>query len=59
MSSEGARPFPTSVCHTCRHLRRVETARGSVFLMCTVLARKYPPQPVVRCAAHAPVERAP
>jgi len=25
-------------------------------LMCTALPRKYPPQPVLRCAAHAPNE---
>jgi hypothetical protein len=56
MSAPGERPFAASVCHTCRHLRLIESARGSVFLMCTALPRKYPPQPVLRCAAHAPVE---
>ncbi|MEZ4368800.1 MAG: hypothetical protein R2939_21355 [Kofleriaceae bacterium] len=48
------RPFPTSICHRCRHLRVVVSARGSGFLMCQEpRLPKYPPQPVVRCGAFA------
>jgi hypothetical protein len=41
-------PFPESLCHGCQALRRVDGAR-SVFLMCTALPLRYPPQPVLRC----------
>jgi hypothetical protein len=47
-------PFPESLCHTCRHLRLVTSARGSTFLMCQEpTLPKYPPQPVRACAKHA------
>lgn len=50
-----ALPFPTSICHTCRHLRTTSNARGSVFMMCEKAKvderfPKYPPQPVGKCA---------
>lgn len=46
-----AEPFPDSLCHRCRWLRRVETRRASVFLSCTEPALpKYLPQPVRACA---------
>jgi len=45
-----ARPFPTSLCHRCGACRYVE-GKASVFVLCSALAVKYPPQPVVRCAA--------
>lgn len=44
-------PFPSSLCHQCRSVRYVESARGSVFVRCLALAVKYPPQPVRVCAA--------
>jgi hypothetical protein len=45
------------LCATCRHVRRVETERGSVFYRCARAAtdprfRKYPPLPVVRCEGY-------
>lgn len=45
------------LCAECRHARRVESAKGSVFWMCgraqtDARYRKYPPLPVVRCAGH-------
>ena len=45
------------LCASCRHVRRVETERGSVFYRCTRAAtdprfRKYPPLPVVRCEGY-------
>jgi hypothetical protein len=42
------------LCPRCRHVQRVESARGSVFLLCTLAKRdarfaKYPAQPVRAC----------
>ncbi len=51
---QGPLPFASSVCHGCRFMREVRTAR-SVFLMCTALPQKYPPQPVRSCQAREPV----
>ncbi|MBK7643246.1 MAG: hypothetical protein IPJ19_09370 [Planctomycetes bacterium] len=51
---EPRRKPPRSLCETCRHVRRVESAKGSVFFLCRrsetePVFRKYPPQPVVEC----------
>jgi hypothetical protein len=44
-------PFPTSLCHGCRHLRS-QAARASVFMRCAHPAvGKYPRQPVLACRA--------
>ena len=46
-------PVPRSgLCPECRHVKRVESERGSTFLLCRKSAAdprfpKYPPQPVV------------
>jgi hypothetical protein len=45
------------LCASCRHVRRVETERGSVFYRCAKAAtdprfRKYPPLPVLRCEGY-------
>lgn len=55
MSAPGPRPpaplpFPTSLCHRCAALELVP-GKNSLFLRCTALPQKYPPQPVLRCAA--------
>ena len=47
------KPFPQSLCHRCAALKVVKGAQ-STFLMCTVLAEKYPRQPVLQCAAFTP-----
>jgi hypothetical protein len=47
-------PFPESLCRRCAAMREVKGAR-SVFLMCTALPQKYPPQPVRECAAFKPI----
>jgi hypothetical protein len=48
-------PFPTSQCHGCLHLRRVDSGRGSTFLRCLEPSRpKYPPQPVRDCPVFTP-----
>jgi hypothetical protein len=50
---------PIGLCGRCRHVRRVETARGSVFYRCERAAQdprfpKYPPLPVIRCSGYEP-----
>src|SRR4051794_2753756 len=46
------------LCADCQHARRVASERGSVFWLCQYSAidarfPKYPPLPVIRCAAYA------
>jgi hypothetical protein len=45
---------PAGLCATCRHSRRIETARGSVFRLCERSVSdprypRYPALPVLRC----------
>ncbi len=47
------------LCADCRHARRLESKRGSVFLLCGRAAgdprfSRYPPLPVLRCPGHVP-----
>ena len=47
------------LCLTCRHVKRTETKRGSVFYLCLLAQsdarlRKYPPLPVLRCHGYRP-----
>ena len=47
----------SGLCPGCAHVRVIESATGSRFLMCGLAKlderfAKYPPQPVVRCAGH-------
>jgi len=47
----------TGLCDTCRNARRVESAKGSVFLLCELAATdshfpKYPRLPVLFCAGY-------
>jgi hypothetical protein len=46
-------PFPESLCHRCA-ARRYVHGRATLFVMCTALPKKYPPQPVIRCEAFRP-----
>ena len=44
----------TSLCARCRHVQLIESAKGSVFLLCSLAKTdprfpKYPPQPVLAC----------
>jgi hypothetical protein len=55
----GARDERVGLCADCRHARRVESARGSVFTRCALAERdprfpKYPRLPVLRCAGYEP-----
>ncbi len=48
------REGPRSLCERCRHVRIVESAKGSRFFLCRRSEKeprfpKYPPQPVVEC----------
>jgi hypothetical protein len=47
------------LCATCRHARRIVSAKGSEFWLCQRATsdprfRKYPPIPVLRCSGHEP-----
>ena len=48
-----------NLCPTCVHVRRITSARGSVFLLCDrsrtdARFRRYPRLPVLRCAGYEP-----
>ena len=52
----------TSLCHTCRHMRAINSPRGSRFLLCRMSQEderfaKYPPQPIVRCVGYEKVQQ--
>jgi len=54
-----ATDIPSGLCATCKHMLRVETPRGSVFIMCKLSKTdpsfaKYPPVPVLECAGYKP-----
>lgn len=49
-----ALPFPTSLCHRCAAPPRYVKTQTSTFILCPLLPKKYPPQPVVRCALFKP-----
>lgn len=49
------------LCEVCRHVRRVKSQRGSVFLLCERALtdssfKKYPPLPVRECRGYEPRE---
>jgi hypothetical protein len=52
-------PYPSSICHTCGHLRIIRSGKGSVFLLCEAKPPvpdwpKYPRQPVFSCHLRCP-----
>ena len=54
----------TGLCIICRHMRKVEAERGSVFFLCRLAGEdprleKYPLLPVLSCHGYQPVENAP
>ncbi len=56
-SNAGAARIPVGLCADCLHARRVESERGSVFVMCQLSATdasfaKYPRLPVISCAGY-------
>jgi hypothetical protein len=53
-----APPPHTGLCSTCVHARRIESARGSIFVLCELSFSdpgfpRYPRLPVVECAGYA------
>jgi hypothetical protein len=52
-----------SLCELCGHMQEVISGKGSRFLLCQKSMAdnrlpKYPPQPVIRCAAFEPKKTA-
>jgi hypothetical protein len=52
-----ARPGPEGLCPHCPHVRRIQSERGSVFLLCELSRSdqrfpRYPPQPRVVCSGY-------
>ena len=43
-------PFPESLCHACAAPPKYVRTDTSTFILCPLLPRKYPPQPVRSCA---------
>lgn len=46
------------LCHDCVHARRIESARGSIFILCQLSTTdprfpKYPRLPVVQCSGYS------
>ena len=57
----GRAGLPPGLCASCRHARRIETARGSRFWLCErsfddPTFPRYPVLPVLRCAGFDPGE---
>jgi hypothetical protein len=53
-----AQPNP-GLCQNCQHIRRMESDRGSVFIMCKLSFEdsrfaKYPRLPVLSCGGYRP-----
>jgi len=53
--------WPASLCERCTWMRRIETPKGSTFLLCQLSAEdpryaKYPPQPKLQCAGFQAAE---
>lgn len=51
-------PFPESLCHRCAAPPRYIRAATSIFILCPLLANKYPRQPVLSCPLFRPAEGA-
>jgi hypothetical protein len=47
-------PFPTSLCHQCAAPPRYVKTPTSTFILCPLLPKKYPPQPVLVCPLFTP-----
>ncbi|MGE0393279.1 MAG: hypothetical protein AB7I25_10945 [Vicinamibacterales bacterium] len=64
MASEVPLPPYGGLCMTCAHAAAVPSSRGSVFLQCRLALedpafRRYPAQPVLRCAGYTPASPPP
>ena len=54
MESKRPLPFPESLCHRCAAPPRYVEGKSSTFILCPLLAEKYPRQPVRACALYRP-----
>lgn len=54
MSAGDDKPFPESLCHRCAAPPKLIRSPTSTFILCPLSERKYPPQPVLRCALFRP-----
>jgi len=55
-----AKPPRVGLCADCRHMRKMESDRGSTFYLCQLSATdpsfpKYPRLPVLRCPGYEPL----
>lgn len=53
-ATQPIRPFAQSLCHQCKGVRYTQSKAGSLFLMCQLMERRYPPQPVHHCSIAQP-----
>ena len=49
-------PFPESLCHRCAAPPQYIRTASSIFILCPLLADKYPHQPVRSCPLFRPAE---
>lgn len=59
-----APPIGSGLCEACRHVKRIATAKGSVFVLCArhrtdPRFAKYPRVPVLVCPGFEPAPEAP
>ena len=52
---QGELPYPSSLCHRCAAPPKYVETRAATYILCPLLPRKYPPQPVLRCHLFRPV----
>jgi hypothetical protein len=53
-----AAAVPYGLCSTCQHAKRIESDRGSVFILCQLSAtdpafEKYPRLPILSCRGYS------
>lgn len=48
--------FPESLCHRCDAPPKYIRTANSIFVLCPLLANKYPRQPVLSCPRFRPAE---
>jgi len=51
-SDPAPRPFPDSLCHSCAAPPRYVLTRTATYILCPLLAIRYPRQPVHECALY-------
>ncbi|MEO1172858.1 MAG: hypothetical protein AAFX94_12545 [Myxococcota bacterium] len=48
------RPYPDSLCHQCAAPPRYIEAKRATYILCPLLERRYPEQPVRSCELFRP-----